>query len=145
MLRSTLCRYALELRTCSDESLTSLVASELSEVLDEAASEVFCLLFPLSSVSVSVARIEDVGVNTGELCGHYKVEVRDNLCGSLVDRAIEDSVDDATGILDRDTLAGTVPTCVYEVCGSTVSLHLLNQLFTVLCGVQAQESCAEAS
>ena len=76
MLRSTLCRYALELGTSSYESLTSLVTCELSKVLDEASSEILSLLFPLSSVSVSVARIEDVGINTGKLCGNYEVEER---------------------------------------------------------------------
>jgi len=52
-------------RTSSYESLTCFVSSELGEVLDETASEILSLLFPLASALVSVARIEDVGVNTG--------------------------------------------------------------------------------
>ena len=37
----------LELWTCSNESLTSLIACVLGEVLDETASQVNCLLLPL--------------------------------------------------------------------------------------------------
>ena len=37
----------LELRTSSNQSLTSFVTRELSEVLDETASQIFCFFFPL--------------------------------------------------------------------------------------------------
>ena len=50
----------LELRSGSYESLTSLVAFVLSEVLDEACSEVLSLLFPLASAVVSVAWVETI-------------------------------------------------------------------------------------
>ena len=75
----------LEFRTCSYESLTSLIAFVLNEVLDEASSEVFSLLLPLSSVSVCITRIEDVRVNTLQLCRNNEVEVRYCLCRSRVD------------------------------------------------------------
>ena len=47
----------LKFWTCSYQSLTSLVALVLLEVLDEAASEILSLLVPLCCVSVSVTRI----------------------------------------------------------------------------------------
>ena len=73
----------LELWTSSNQSLTSLVTLVLLEVLDEAASQILSLLVPLSSISVSVARIEDVGVYALKLCGNLEVEVRNLLRGSL--------------------------------------------------------------
>ena len=51
--------FLLELRTSSNESLTSLVCCVLAEVLDEACSKVLSLLLPLCSVSVCVAWVED--------------------------------------------------------------------------------------
>ena len=51
----------LELWTSSYKCLTSLVALVLLEILDEASSQILSLLVPLSSISVSVTRIEDVG------------------------------------------------------------------------------------
>ena len=135
----------LELRTSCNESLTSLVSLILLEVLDEAGSEILSLLLPLSCVSISVARIEDVGVYAVELCRNNEVEEWDSLCWSSVDRVVEDSVDDTTSVADRDTLAGTVPTSVHQVSLCTALLHLLNQLLSILCWVELQECLAEAS
>lgn len=85
---------SLELRTSSYESLTSLVAFILLEVLDEACSQILCLSIPLRSVLVSVARIKDILVHTLELCRNDEVEVRNGLRRSLVDLVIQDTVDD---------------------------------------------------
>ena len=137
--------YGLELRTSSNESLTSLVVCVLSEVLDEASSEVLSLLLPLRSLSVSVARIKNLSSYTRKLCRNLEVEHRDLLCRSLVDVAVEDSVDDTTCVADRDTLACAVPASVYEVSLSVVLLHLLNELLSVLCRVQLEECLTEAS
>ena len=126
------CVFGLESRTSCYESLSEVVSSELVEVLDEAACEILCLLLPLACACVSVAWVEDSWVNTREFCRNCEVEVRDLLCRSLVDRAIEDSVNDSAGILDRDTLACSVPSCVDEVCLCTDLLHSLYELFTVL-------------
>ena len=67
---------ALELRTSSNQLLASFVASELLEVLDEAASQVFCFLFPLASAVVSVARIEDLRIYARQFGRNYEVEAR---------------------------------------------------------------------
>ena len=83
-----------------------LVAFVLGEVLDEAASQIQSLGLPLGSILVGVARIEDGGIDTGQLGGNLKVEVRDLLGGGLVDSAAQDRVDDTAGILDGDALAG---------------------------------------
>ena len=85
---------------------------------------------------VGIAWIEDCGINAGKSCRHLEVEDRNLLSLCLIDRAIEDSVDDTTCILDRDTLASTVPTCIYEVSGSARLLHTLNELLTILCWVE---------
>jgi hypothetical protein len=76
-----------------------LVTLVLLEVLDEAASQILCLLFPLSGICVGVAGIEDGGIDTGQSGGDLKVEVGDLLGGSLVDGTAQDGVDDAAGIL----------------------------------------------
>ena len=122
----------LESWTSSYERLTEVVSSELSEVLDEAACEVLSLLLPLASALVSVAWVEDSWINAREFCRNCEVEVRDLLSRSLVDRTVEDCVDDSTSVLDRDTLTCTVPSCVHEVCLGTNLLHSLNELLTVL-------------
>src|SRR5699024_3436068 len=76
---------------------------------------------------------------------NHEVEERNNLRRSLVDRTVEDSVDDTTSIFDRDTFAATVPTSVNQVCLSTNLVHLLNQFFCIFSRMQAQESSTEAS
>ena len=83
----------LELRACSNQRLTGFVAFELSEVLDEAASQVFSLLFPLGSLSIRIARIEDLRIYARQFSRNYKVEVRDRLRRSLVNGAVQDGVD----------------------------------------------------
>ena len=45
---------------------------------------------------------------------------------------------------DGDTLAGAVPAGVDQVSLGAGLFHLLDQLFTVLGGMQLQEGCAEA-
>ena len=135
----------LELRTSLNESLTSLISGVLAEILDEAGSQILSLLLPLRCVSISVARIKDSGIHVGQSCGNLEVEVRNLLGLSLQDAAIEDSVDDTTGIGDGDTLAGTVPTSVDEVSLGTALLHLLHEFLSILCGVQLEECLTEAS
>ena len=49
------------------------------------------------------------------------------------------------GILDGDTLAGTVPAGVHEVSGGAYFLHSLHEFLTVLGGVQGEERSSEAS
>ena len=127
---------ALECRTCSNQCLTCFVASELSEVLNETASQIFCFFVPLCSISISIARIQDIRINTRQFCRYNEIEVRDNLCRSFVDRTVQDSIDDTSCILDRDTFASTVPTCVDQISLSTGHFHFLNQFFAVFCWVQ---------
>ena len=122
-----------------------LVALVLLEVLDEAASQILGLLLPLGSVGVGIAGIQDAGVNTVQDGGNLEVEVGDLLGGHVVDIAVQDSIDDTTGVLDGDALAGAVPAGVDQVSLSAAHLHLLDQLLSILGGVQLQESLAEAS
>ena len=88
----------LQLGTSSNESLAGIVGSVLSEVLDEASSQVLSLLLPLSSSSVSVARIKDSRIYVGQSGGNLEVEQRKLLGLSLQDAAIENSVNDTTCI-----------------------------------------------
>ena len=129
---SRLSSRRLELRTSSDESLTSLVAFVLLEVLDEALSQILGLSVPLRSVLVCITRIQDVLVHTLELCRNNEVEVRNGLRRSLVDLVIQDAVDDTTCIADRDTLASTVPASVDQLSLSTALLHVANELLSIL-------------
>ena len=89
---------SLQLGTSGYQSLACLVVLVLDEVLDEAASQILGLLFPLCSVGIGVARVEDAGVNALELGGNSEVEERNHLGRSVVDAVVEDSVDDATGV-----------------------------------------------
>ena len=138
------CFKSLECRTCLDKSLTGTIGLVLVEVLDETGCEIFCFLFPFCCILVGVTRIEDTGVNTFELCRNGEVEVRDDLGGSLVDCAAEDGIDDTTGVADGDTLAGTIPAGVHQVCLCTATLHLLYELFCVLGRMELKEGLAEA-
>jgi len=122
----------LELWTSRYERLAEVVSGELVEVLDETCCEVLCLLLPLACALVSVAWVEDSRVNAWKLSRNSEIEVRDLLGRSLVDRTVEDCVDDSSCILDRDTLACSVPSCVHEVCLCTYLLHSLDELLTVL-------------
>ncbi len=47
LLVIVLCCFLLQLRTCSNQSLTCFVAGVFAEVLDEASSQILSLLFPL--------------------------------------------------------------------------------------------------
>ena len=107
--------HLLQLGTSSYKSLTLLVGGELREVLDKATCEILGLSVPLRSICIGVAGIQDCGVYAGQCCGHLEVEDRNLLGLCLVDRAIEDSVDDTTSILNRDTLACAIPTRIYKV------------------------------
>ena len=135
---------SLQLGAGGDQSLAVLVALVLCEVLDEAASQILGLLFPLSGICVGVAGVEDSGVNAGQSSGDLEIEVGDLLGGSLVDGTAQDSVDDAAGILDGDALAGAVPAGVDQISLGAALLHLLDQLLSVLGGVQLQEGLTEA-
>ena len=135
----------LELRTSLYKRLALLVVLVLDEVLDEPACEILCLLLPLGSILVGVTRIEDLGVNAGKLGRYSEVEDRKLLGSSLVDGAVEDRIDDAAGILDGDTLAGSVPAGVYQVSLGTGLLHLLDELLAVLGRMEGKECLSEAS
>ena len=135
---------SLQLGAGRDQSLTVLVALVLLEVLDEAACQILGLLFPLGSISIGVARIQNAGVHAVQHGGNLEVEVGDLLGGHIVDVAVQDGIDDAAGILDGDALAGAVPAGVDQISLGAALLHLLDQLLSILGGVQLQESLAEA-
>ena len=114
------------------------------EVLDEPSGEILRLLFPLCRISVGVAWIEDMGVDSLQLRRNYEVEVRDGLGRDGVDAVVEDGVDDSTGVADGDALSGSVPAGVYEVCLCAALLHLLYELLSVLGRMKLEEGLAEA-
>ena len=58
---------------------------------------------------------------------------------------VQDSVDNTASVTDRNTLSGSVPTCIYEVCLCTALLHLLYKLLCILGRMQLEECLAEAS
>ena len=89
----------LQLGTSGDQSLALVVAGVLLKVLDEASSQILSLGLPLLGVAVGVSGIQDVGVNAGQLGGNLEAEVGDGLGLGLQDGAVQDGVDDATGIL----------------------------------------------
>ena len=90
------------------------------------------------------ARIQNAGVHAVQHGGNLEVEVGDLLGGDIVDVAVQDGIDDAAGILDGDALAGAVPAGVDQISLGAALLHLLDQLLSILGGVQLQEGLAEA-
>ena len=135
---------ASKLRSCSHQSLASGVVLILDKVLDEAAGQVAGLLLPLCGIGVGVARVKDASVDALELGGNHEVEERDDLGRSLVDAVVEDGVDDATGVTNRDALAGAVPAGVDQIGLGAALLHALDQLLGILGGVQLEEGLTEA-
>ena len=117
--------YGLQLRTSCYQCLAGLVVGVLAEVLDEAGSQILGLLFPLASAVVSVTRIEDSGVHIGQRGGNLEVEHRNLLGLSLQNGTIENGVDDATCVGDRDTLASGVQACVHQICLGTAILDII--------------------
>ena len=98
----------------------------------------------MRSFSVSVARIEDFSSNAFELSRNFEVEDGELLGRSREDSTREDAVDDTASILNRDTLASTVPTSVHEISLRTVSFHFLHELLSILSGVEFEERLTEA-
>lgn len=131
--------------SCGYESFAERMVLELLEVVDEHFGELVGFLGPFSGICVSVARIEDLRINAREFGRDGEVEDGELLGGSGQDSAVEDSVDNAAGILDGDTFAGSVPACVDEISLGTALLHALNEFFSIFGGVQRKECCAEAS
>ena len=91
------------------ECLTGGVVLEFLEIVDEHVGELVGLLVPFGRVGVGVARVEDLRIYAGEFGGNDEVEDRQGLCRDLEDGAVEDVVDDAAGVADRDALACSVP------------------------------------
>lgn len=91
-------RVRLQFRTGSNQSLTGGITFEFREVLDETSGQILSFNFPIGSISISIARIEDIFVHTRQLSRNNEVEIRNNLCRSFVDRAIENSIDNTTSI-----------------------------------------------
>ena len=70
-----------------------LVALVLSEVLHEAASQILCLLFPLSGICVGVAGIEDGGVNTGWNGTGKRISIKDTR--GIIDAILSGAINEA--------------------------------------------------
>ena len=99
----------------------------------------------IAQFSICVTRIQNSRIYARKLCRNLKVEVRNRLCRSLENVAVQDCIDDTACILDGDTLACAVPTCVYEISLCAALLHSLNKLFAVLCRMKLEECLTEAS
>ena len=121
-----------------------LVGRELLEVLLEGSRQCASLLVPLSHIGVGVARIENLGLAAGQFCRNLQVEVRNCRGRNLVDRAVENGVDNRAGILNGNTLACSVPARVHEVNLRADHVDFANEFFGVLDGVQRQEGRTEA-
>ena len=141
------CRLVVlfEVRTCSYEFLAFGVAGELLEVLDETTGQICRLLVPLLRVLVRVARIENLGIHARKCSRDLEIEYRQRLGRGLVDRTVQDGVDDAARIFDRDSFARTVPARIDEVSRSARLLHAFYQFLTVLGRMQREERRTEAS
>ena len=127
------------------EGLAGGVVFKLLEVVDELLGEHGSLLLPFFGISVGVTRVENLGIHSGEFGGHGESEDRNLLGGSGQDSSVKDSIDDAAGVADRDALSGSVPAGVNEISLSAALFHLLDEFFSILGGVEAEECCAEAS
>ena len=90
----------LHLRTCTYQSFACRIALVFCKILDKSCREVFSFFFPLGSISISISGVENVFVNARKLCGNFKVEVRDFLCGCIFDVAAQNSVDNTSCIAD---------------------------------------------
>ena len=137
--------WLLELGTCNYEGLTGCIVLKLLEVVDEHFCKLGGFGCPLCGISVGVAGIKDLGINAGKLGGDCEIEDGELLGGGFQDSAVKDGVNDATGILDGDTLACAVPTGVHEISLGAAFLHALNELFSIFGRMEAEECCAEAS
>ena len=84
---------SLQLGAGRDQSLAVLVALVLCEVLDEAASQILGLLFPLSGICVGVAGIEDGGVNTGWNGTGKRISIKDTR--GIIDAILSGAINEA--------------------------------------------------
>ncbi len=132
-----------DLRAGFGKSFAGGVGLEFLEVVDEHLGEFPGLFVPFLRICVCIARVEDPGVYSGKFGGNREVEVGDHLCGSLVDGSVEDVVDDTAGVTYGDALAGTVPSCIDQICPGAAQFHLLHQFLGVFCGMEREERLAE--
>ena len=84
---------SLQLGAGGDQSLAVLVALVLCEVLDEAASQILGLLFPLSGICVGVAGVEDSGVNTGWNGTGKRISIKDTR--GIIDAILSGAINEA--------------------------------------------------
>ena len=104
----------------------------------------FAFFVPNFCIGIRVARIKDVRIYARQFCRHNEVEVRNCFCRSFVDRSVENSIDDATRVANRNTFARSVPTGVDQICLCTDFFHSLHEFFRIFCRMQAQESSSKA-
>ena len=108
-------RLFVQVRTCCNECLAGFVVLVLLEVLDEARCEVRLWCTTLR-ICVGIAGIKDLRIYAGKFGRNLEVEDRKGLpVGALGIAPSRIASMSTTGIFDRDTFAGTVPTGVHEV------------------------------
>lgn len=115
------------------------------EVVDKQFRQGFSFFLPLFRRSVGITRIEDLRVNTRQLGRNRQVKHRQSEGFCVIQRTVEDGVDNGAGIFNRDTFASAVPAGVNQIRLRTCRLHTFHQHFCVLSRVQRQECRAEAS
>ena len=136
--------FLVDLRTSGNKRLACLVVLILVEVLDEPRSQILCLFCPYRNIRICVPRIQDACVNAWQLCRNLEIEVRNRLCWSILDITIQDCINDTTRVLDRDTLACAIPTCVDQIRLGTALFHSLDQFLGILCWMKLKECLSEA-
>ncbi len=121
------------------------VSVYLSKLSINSFARGFSFFLPLFRRSVGITRIEDLRVNTRQLGRNRRVKHRQSEGFCVIQRTVEDGVDNGAGIFNRDTFASAVPAGVNQIRLRTCRLHTFHQHFCVLSRVQRQECRAEAS
>src|SRR5699024_9378859 len=87
---------------------------------------------------------QNLGSYTRQLGRNFNVEVRDLLGRSFQDIAVQDCIDDTTGIANGDTFSSSVPSCINQVSFRAALLHSLNQFLSIFGRMQFQERLSKA-
>jgi len=76
------------------------VIGEHVEVVDKQLRQVLGFLLPFGYIRVGIPWVENALIAIVQKCRDFQVEHRQVLCFRMLNRTIEDGVDDRTGILD---------------------------------------------
>lgn len=136
-----------QLITASDQPLPARHPQGVGvfiEVVDKQFRQRFGFFLPLFRRSVGVTRIEELRVYARQFGWDRQVKHRQSEGFCVIQRTVEDGVDNSAGIFNGDTFASAVPAGVNQIRLRTRCLHTFYQHFCVLSWVQRQERRAEA-